>query len=159
ADHPQSIRAFVRMLGLPLQWALFGSLEHAVRTGMPAVSTIDPDGFWAYLAQHPDEARVFNAAMTDKSRASVAAILANYDFSGFATVACIGGGAGHLLRAVLEAAPAAQGILFDLPHVIEEASGLAGPRLTLQAGDFFRDPLPRCDAYLLMDIIHDWPDQ
>src|SRR5690606_25117814 len=53
----------------------------------------------------------------------------------------------------------ARGVLFDLPHVIEEASDLAGPRLILQAGDFFRDPLPPADAYLLMDIIHDWPDQ
>lgn len=31
-------------------------------------------------------------------------------------------------------------------------------RLTLQPGDFFRDALPRCDAYLLMEIIHDWDD-
>ncbi len=158
-DHPQSIRAFVRMLGLPLQWSLFGSLEHAVRTGQAAVSELDPDGFWAYLASHPEEARIFNAAMTDKARASIAAILANYDFSGFASVADIGGGAGHLLRAVLEAVPEARGVLFDLPYVIEEARDLASSRLTLMAGDFFRDPLPRCDAYLLMDIIHDWPDQ
>ena len=30
--------------------------------------------------------------------------------------------------------------------------------MTAQAGDFFADPLPRADAYVLMDIIHDWPD-
>ncbi len=28
----------------------------------------------------------------------------------------------------------------------------------LQAGDFFRDVLPVCDAYLLMEVIHDWAD-
>jgi O-methyltransferase domain len=27
------------------------------------------------------------------------------------------------------------------------------------AGDFFTDPLPACDAYLLMNVIHDWGDQ
>src|SRR4029078_3445484 len=27
-----------------------------------------------------------------------------------------------------------------------------------QAGDFFVDPLPKADTYLLMEILHDWPD-
>ena len=39
------------------------------------------------------------------------------------------------------------------------AAGVASERLTLQAGDFFRDSLPRCDAYLLMEIIHDRGDE
>ena len=26
------------------------------------------------------------------------------------------------------------------------------------AGDFFRGPLPACDAYVLMNIVHDWDD-
>ncbi len=157
-DHPQSMRAFVRMLGMPLTWNLFGALEHSVRTGEASAPEVYPEGFWAYLSQHPDEGRLFNAAMAGKAQAQIAGVLAVYDFSSFATVADIGGGAGHLLRAVLEAAPEVHGVLFDLPQVIEEASDLAGPRLTLQAGDFFRDPLPASDAYLLMDIIHDWPD-
>jgi hypothetical protein len=25
-------------------------------------------------------------------------------------------------------------------------------------GDFFKDPLPRADVYLLMDLLHDWAD-
>ena len=41
---------------------------------------------------------------------------------------------------------------------MKEVSALASSRLTLQGGDFFKDPLPRCDAYILMEIIHDWPD-
>jgi hypothetical protein len=63
------------------------------------------------------------------------------------------------LRAIIDAEPSAEGVLFDLPHVIEEAVGVASERLTLQAGDFFQDTLPSCDAYLLMDIIHDWGDE
>lgn len=26
------------------------------------------------------------------------------------------------------------------------------------AGSFFADPLPQADAYVLMDVLHDWPD-
>ena len=55
--------------------------------------------------------------------------------------------------------PATRGVLFELPPVIQEVAGLASERLTLQAGDFFTDPLPVCDAYLLMEVIHDWDDR
>ena len=50
-------------------------------------------------------------------------------------------------------------MLFDLPHVIRDVAGLESDRLSLQPGDFFRDRLPSCDAYILMDIIHDWDDE
>ena len=157
-DHPQSMRAFAQMFGLPVFWATFEAMEHSVRTGGPAMAEVFPDGFWAYLAEHPDAGRVFNAAMRAKAHGAVAGILAAYDFSGFGSIGDIGGGNGHLLRAILDAVPSARGVLFELPHVIEEAAGIASERLTLQAGDFFRDALPRCDAYLLMEVIHDWGD-
>ncbi|MSQ99126.1 MAG: hypothetical protein EXR85_07535 [Xanthomonadales bacterium] len=37
-------------------------------------------------------------------------------------------------------------------------AGATAPRLTRQAGDFFKDKLPVCDAYLVMEVIHDWSD-
>ncbi len=158
-DHPQSMRAFAQMFGLPIFWATFEVMEHSVRTGLPAAETVLPEGFWTYFAQHPEAGRVFNAAMGAKAQGAVGGILASYDFSGFGLIGDIGGGSGHLLHAVLDNAPNARGVLFDLPHVIEEAAGVASERLTLQAGDFFRDALPSCDAYLLMEIIHDWGDE
>ena len=158
SDHPQSMRAFAQMFGLPVFWATFEAMGHSVRTGEPATTEVFPDGFWAYLAEHPAAGRVFNAAMRAKAHGAVAGILAAYDFSGFSTIGDIGGGNGHLLRAILDAVPTAHGVLFDLPQVVEEAAGIASERLTLQDGDFFRDALPSCDAYLLMEIIHDWGD-
>jgi hypothetical protein len=95
--------------------------------------------------------------MTAKAAADIAAVLGAYDFSRFATIADIGGGRGHLLTAILEAAPAARGVLFDRPQVIE-AVDIEHDRLTARAGDFFVDPLPAADAYVLMDVLHDWPD-
>ena len=159
-DHPQSMRAFARMFGLPVFWATFEAMEHSVRTGLPAAETVFQEGFWAYLAQRPEEGHVFNAAMAAKAQGAIAGILASYDFSGFGLIGDIGGGSGHLLHAVLDdAVPSAEGVLFELPHVIEEAEGIASKRLTLQAGDFFHDALPTCDAYLLMEIIHDLGDE
>ena len=97
--------------------------------------------------------------MTAKAEADITAVLATYDFTPFHRIADIGGGRGHLLRAVLDAPPEADGMLFDLPIVIDTLTVDDQPRLTAQAGDFFVDPLPAADAYLLMDVLHDWPDE
>ena len=159
ADHPQSLRALALMFGLPINWAFCGSLAHTVRTGRPAADEVYPGGFWAYLAEHPEENAIFNSAMAAKAHGQVAAVVAAYDFSRFRSIGDIGGGRGHLLRAVLNAAPGAKGVLFDLPHVVEHAASVASERLQLQSGDFFRDELPSCDAYLMMEVIHDWGDE
>lgn len=158
ADHPMSMRAFACMFGLPVVWDSFGGLRTSLRTGSTAVEQVEPGGFWAYLDAHPEEARIFGEAMTAKARADVAALLAAYDFRPFRTIADIGGGRGHLLHAVLEAVPTARGVLFELPPVID-ALDVASERLTPVAGDFFVDPLPAADAYILMEVIHDWDDQ
>jgi len=160
SDHPQSLRPFARMLGLPINLEAYRLFGDTLRTGRPAIEqVVQPNGIFAYLAGRPDEARIFGEAMTAKAHAQVAGVLGVYDFSRFESIADIGGGRGHLLQAVLERAPRASGVLFDLPHVIDDAAGQASERLSLRAGDFFRDRLPSCDAYMLMDIIHDWDDE
>ncbi len=156
SDHPQSLRAFARMIGMPAIWRGFTDLPHAAKTGTPAT---DWAGLVAYFARHPEEASLFNQAMADKSAGVVPAVVDAYDFSSFRTIADIGGGRGHLLQAILERAPAASGILFDLPHVIADAADVASNRLRLVGGDFFRESLPMADAYVLMEVIHDWADE
>ncbi len=159
SDHPQSMRPLAQMLGFAVCWATFEKLEYSVRTGLPAVEKVVPSGFWRYFTDHPEEGRIFDAAMTAKAHGHVAGVVRAYDFSGFRLIGDIGGGRGHLLQAVLDAAPAAKGVLFDLPQVIDAAAGVASDRLELRAGDFFKDGLPACDAYVVMEVIHDWGDE
>jgi hypothetical protein len=158
SDHPGSLRDYVRMLGLPLFWSAFGDLDHSLRTGESAFAKRHPEGAFGYLAKHPNESRIFDAAMTSKSHSNIPAILTAYDFSQFATIADIAGGRGHLLRAILKSSPKSLGILFDQPHVVAEVATEKGEKLTVVGGDFFSDPMPKADAYLLMNIIHDWHD-
>lgn len=158
SDHPQSQRAYVRLMGSPLLYRAMGALAHTLRTGRPGTETFAPEGQFAYLSSHPEEARVFDQAMIAKSVTDIAAVLKAYDFSPFKVIGDIGGGRGHLLRAVLDANPSARGILFDLPHVITETT-VVSERLAAVGGDFFKDALPACDAYLLMNVIHDWRDE
>src|SRR6185503_19047092 len=157
-DHPQSMRDYVRMFGLSPFWSTFGEMEQSVRTGLPAGEKVIPGGLWAYFAEHSEASAIFNSTMATKAQVQIAAVLAAYDFSGFKTIGDIGGGRGHLLAAVLERVPTAKGVLFDLPHVVADKAGAASPRITRQAGDFFKDKLPVCDAYLVMEVIHDWSD-
>jgi C-methyltransferase len=157
SDHPMSMRAFPRMMGLESFSASFGHLEHSVRTGESAFDLVEPAGYFAHLQRHEDEARIFDAAMTAKAAGDTAAVLATYDFTRFSTIADIGGGRGHLLRAVLQGAPSTSGILFDLPGVIDTVEA-PEERIAMHAGDFFVDALPAADAFILMEVIHDWDD-
>jgi hypothetical protein len=157
-DHPQSLHAFVRNFGSSTNWAIYQELEYSIRTGLPASDQVVPGGLWAFRAAHPEANSLFNQAMVSKARKHIAAITAAYDFSGFQVIGDIAGGHGHLLRAVLDCTPTAAGVLFDQPHVIQEIQHLASERISLRSGDFFKDDLPACDAYMLMSIIHDWDD-
>ena len=157
-DHPMTMRAFPRMMGMASFTASLAHLDHSIRTGAPAFEHVDPEGLFAHLQRHDEEARIFDASMTAKAAADIAAVLGTYDFSRFSTIADIGGGQGHLLRAILEAAPHVSGILFDLPGVIETVDAHT-ERFSLYPGDFFVDALPAADAYILMEVIHDWDDR
>jgi O-methyltransferase domain len=158
SDHPKSMRAFTRFMGLPVMWNVFSNLDHSARTGRPAIELIEPTGFMRYLGEHPDDAVVFNHAMTAKAAADIAAIVDAHEFSAYGRIADIGGGRGHLLHAVLDAVPETDGVLFDLPEVIATLE-MEHPRLQTAAGDFFAVPLPAADAYVLMEILHGWSDE
>jgi hypothetical protein len=158
SDEPGSLRDYVRMLGLPVFWSAFEDLDHSLRTGESAFAKRHTGGVFTYLAKNPEESRIFDAAMTSKSHRDIAALLPAYDFSQFATIADIAGGRGHLLRAILRGFPKIQGILFDQPHVVAEVFPAPGEKLSVVGGSFFEDPMPQADAYLLMNIIHDWAD-
>lgn len=154
-DHPYSLRAYARMLGMPVLWNGFTQLDVPARTGKPA---LDWAGLVRYFSEHPEEASLFNQAMVAKSGTVIPAVIDSYDFSRFKTIADIGGGRGHLLRAILERVPSASGVLFELPHVVADAQQAASSRLRMVPGDFFADALPAADAYVLMEVLHDWAD-
>jgi O-methyltransferase domain len=137
---------------------------HSLKTEETAFDSVFGKPLFPYLTEHPVAAAVFDEAMTNLTRQVTAAVVAAYDFSHFGTLVDVGGGAGTLLTGILRANPALRGVLFDLPHVAEDAqkriaaAGLA-ERCAIQAGDFFPAVPQGGDAYLLRWIIHDWDDE
>lgn len=155
---PGSLRASARTFGLPLWWSAYGALGHSLKTGQPAVESVTGQNVFAYLGAHPEEAHSFAETMVAMSHRQIESILQAYDFRDARVIGDIGGGLGHLLKAVLDTSPQAQGVLFDRPEVIEKARAAPAERITYVAGDFFRDPIPACDLYLVKRVLHDWPD-
>jgi hypothetical protein len=158
-DHPMSMGAFAHMMGLPMSWDALSELPTTLETGRAGVFGLDPDGLFSYLRNHRSQAAVFDHAMTAKSHADIPLVLDVYDFAAHGTVADVGGGRGHLLHAMTARNPGIDATLVELPEVIERLTGEpTGIGVRLLAADFFTDPLPAADVYVLMEIIHDWDD-
>jgi hypothetical protein len=113
--------------------------------------------FFDWLTDNPAEMAIFQGGMTARHASEPAAFVAAWDFSACRTVIDVGGGEGALLAAVLAAAPAAEGVLLDLPAAIARAPDL--PRCRCIAHDFFH-PFPVSgDLILLKRVLHDWNDE
>jgi ubiquinone/menaquinone biosynthesis C-methylase UbiE len=161
-DRPGSQWAVAMMMGAE-HYTCWGRLIDSVRTEKPTFNEIFGQPVFDYLSQRPEDARVFDAAMTGIHGPETQAMIDAYDFGGIGTLVDIGGGNGSVITTVLKKYPALKGVLYDLPGVIERAKkniaeqGLAD-RCRAVSGSFFEAVPPGGDAYMMRHIIHDWND-
>ncbi len=138
-------------------------LEYCVRTGKQALDQIYGTPTFEFFKQHPEEAQIFNDAMTGISTIDSPAVAQAYDFAGIGSLVDVGGGHGLLLATILEKNRQIKGTLYDMEHVVSGAAN--GPlksvmdRCTLTSGDMFSSVPAGADAYIMKHIIHDWPDE
>ena len=163
SDHPLSLVAIGRFLPSAHMWRALGELPDSVRTGEAAFDRAWGQSFFSYLEEHPEEAAVFNRLMTQEITWITPLLRRAYDFTRFHKLVDVGGGEGMFLRAILEAAPGLQGVLFDQPQVVAAAArnltdGLAG-RAVAVGGSFFEGVPEGGDVYTLKRILHDWSDE
>lgn len=136
---------------------------HTLRTGEAGYAKFYGKPLFDHVGEDPEVAAVFDAAMTAIHGPETAAMLDAYDFSEPGTVMDVGGGNGSLLMETLRRYPDMQGIVFDLPHVVERtsceirAAGLES-RCRAVGGNFFESVSERADTIILRHIIHDWTD-
>jgi hypothetical protein len=160
---PASMRSWALMHGTFGGCQPFGQILHTVRTGQPGFDAAHGMPLFEFLAQHPADAAVFDAAMLERTAAFAPSVAAGYDFSDVRTVVDVGGGRGNLLAAILHRHGHLQGTLFELPAVaagakaVLDAAGVTD-RCQVVAGDFF-DAVPAgADCYVLANVLHDWDD-
>ena len=163
SDAGLSMAGMARMVGHPAYREHWSGLCDAVRTGEAAPPKLRGMSAWDYLGENPEFGAVFNNAMTSVSEMAIDPVVAAYDFAPYRTIIDVGGGYGRLLAAIVAATPGAQGVLYDLPQVVEGAPDLlkshgVADRVRVVGGSFL-DAVPEGgDAYVLKNVIHDWAD-
>jgi hypothetical protein len=160
---PMSVSGMARLVGSPEHRTHWSHLADAVRTGEAVPPKLYGMSAWDYIEQHPELAAIFNDAMTSMSELAVDPLVAGYDWSQHQTIIDVGGGHGRLLAAIIAATPGAEGVLYDLPQVVEGAPELlrkhgVADRVRTAGGSFFEAVPEGGDAYLLKTVIHDWRD-
>lgn len=164
SDAPVSMTSAARFYGSQEQRERWTLLVDSVRTGDAVVAALRGKESFDYFAEKPELAELFNRTMTSISELTDATVVAGYDFSAYPTIVDVGGGHGPLLAAILASAPASQGVLYDLPSVVADAPDLlrkqrVADRVRIAEGSFFDSVPTNGDAYLLKNILHDWPDE
>jgi len=151
----------IRMLNRE-PYLAFAQLSHSVRTGLTAFDQVFGKPRFDWLADHPDEAALFQRAMLALGQGANEAVAEAYDFGSLSRVVDVGGGHGQLLSAILARHPHMSGVLFDLPSGVEVAKSGAGgdlPRTEFISGSFFESVPSGADVYVLKKVIHDWNDK
>ncbi|GIF17798.1 multifunctional cyclase/dehydratase/O-methyltransferase [Actinoplanes tereljensis] len=163
SDTPDSIRALVLYSCAPTIQRSYASILHTATGGGRAFDHEFGRPLWDHLAAHPEEEAFFDGTMTQMNLRLTPAHLDAMRPERFATIADLGGGQGHFLAEALKRRTDARGVLFERGPVLEAAGPVlekhgVSDRVALAAGDFFTDPLPVADAYVLRGILHNWPD-
>lgn len=141
----------------------WGFFLESIKTGATSFDKAHGLPVLKWLDRNPSAAKVFNEANAVRAANSISAIIDVYDYSGINILIDIGGGLGVLLMEILKVYPSLKGVVADVPSVIKNTKELIKSRgldkrcETVEC-DFFRNIPSGGDAYILSNILHDWPD-
>jgi hypothetical protein len=157
-DVPNSLRDYSILLASGMMMRGWANLPHALRSSEGALDDALGMETYAHFQQNAADAALFNAAMSSVSRQESAALQDAYDFSQFHTLVDVGGNRGLVLAGLLRTHSQLQGVLFDLPKVVESADQLLGEfvaskRCRIEGGDFCLHVPSGADAYLLKRVL------
>lgn len=162
-DAPASMRPWARYMVLASTWTAWGDLTQSVRTGRAAFPRVHGTSVWDWFASHPEEERLFAAAMRSVSELDASALAAASLWPEEGTVCDVAGGTGTLLAEVLAERPALRGVLVEAEGVLAEAAPFLADRglrerVELVEGDIFGELRAQADVYVLKNVLHDWDD-
>jgi hypothetical protein len=140
-------------------YPVWSRLPEAIRTGMPQNEARTETNYYANLGADKARHERFLNGMVGLSVRPAKAISLMFPWSRYRSFVDLGGALGSVAVQILTAHSHLTGEVFDLPTVrpffLEFARDFE-KRLTFHDGDFFADPLPRTDVFILGHILHNW---
>ena len=134
-----------------------------LKTGKPANWAASKTGQdWATSMEEGGFAESFTAGMNSRGAYLASGLVKSLDLSGYSRLLDIGGGSGIYSVALAEKYPGIQATVFEKPPVDRIAQYSIqkfnmNKRISVMAGDMFRDELPEeHDCHLLSHVLHDW---
>ncbi|XP_006658522.2 acetylserotonin O-methyltransferase 1-like [Oryza brachyantha] len=115
---------------------------------------------WEMAAKDSTLNSVLNAAMAAESQIFLEAVVAGkgrHVFGGLSSLVDVGGGYGAATEVIAREFPHIKCTVLDLPHVVSQAPVTGDGKVHFVAGDMF-ESVPRADAVVLKNILHDWSD-
>lgn len=142
----------------------WSELAYCVRTGKPGFDHAFGKGAFEWMEENPVARDIMDQGQGLKAIGFAEAVIETFDFTDFNSICDVGGGQGTFLIRLLAAYPLITGVVADLPGAVaaaEKAILKAGLHDRCQAipYDFFKEAPPVCDAYLLVNVLHDWKDE
>ena len=142
-------------------YRFWGSLTEGLRTGQPQNEVKTGGDFFGTLYADPQRLEGFLKAMTGLSVGSGQIIAKKFPWKKYRTFVDVGCAQGGVAVEIALAHKHLTGGGMDLPvvqPVFEAYAKVRGvaQRLRFYQGDFFKDPLPKCDVVVMGHILHDW---
>jgi SAM-dependent methyltransferase len=134
-------------------------LTEGLQTGLPQNEALEEPDYYANLGADKTRHSVFLNGMTGLSARPAHVIAARFPWRQHKTFVDLGGATGSLAIELLKFHAHLFGVVFDLPSVqpfFETFASNFGDRLIFYAGDFFKDPLPSADVFILGHVLHNW---
>uniref|UniRef100_A0A8D2E0Q3 Acetylserotonin O-methyltransferase n=1 Tax=Sciurus vulgaris TaxID=55149 RepID=A0A8D2E0Q3_SCIVU len=161
---PRSQRAMLLYLGRTT-YRCWAHLAEAVRQGgnqYPRAFGVPAGDLWAAIYRSPGERLQFTRGLQEVWSVEGRRVLTAFDLSAFPRICDLGGGSGALAKECAALYPQCRVTVFDLLEVVQAAethfSLPRGEQVVFHAGDFFQDPLPEADLYILARVLHDWAE-
>jgi len=142
----------------------WNALGYTVRTGKPGFDYAFGKQAFEWMEENPEARTRLDQGQGLKAIGFAKAVIDVYDFSDFISICDIGGGQGSFLIQLLANYPHINGIVADMPGTVmpaEKAIAKAdlNDRCKAIPYDFLKEVPPVCDAYFLVNILHDWEDE
>ncbi len=142
-------------------YRFWGSLTEGLRTGKPQNEVKTGEDFFGTLYADTQRLESFLKAMTGLSVGSAQIIAKKFPWKKYNTFVDVGCAQGGVAVEIALAHKHLTGGGMDLPVVLPMFTAYArergvAQRLHFYPGDFFKDPLPKCDVIIMGHILHDW---